>query len=402
MTFLVSHPTGNTFVRALLEELHKKDLLYSFYTTIGFGNECSDLLSIIKKKRKYEIPDSKIQRLWYPELKRLLLKTDQASSRRLTDESYSKLDSKTTRELSLHSVKVIHAYEDGAYNTFKKSKELGIQCSYELPIAHWATSRRLLSEESERYPHWEPTLETTVNRRKRFLKEEELKLADRISCPSQFVLDSIPLEIRKNVPCQIVPFGSPGSPNDLFFPRYNKNKVNKIFKILFVGSMSQRKGLADLFLAMKLLKKEPIKLSILGQPSMPMEFYRKEFSDFYYYKPCSNAGVRKVMHQHDALVLPSIVEGRALVQQEALSCGLPIIVTKNAGGEDLIEENITGHLIPIRSPEKIAEKILSLISNRNTSIDMVERRNNKAKSYTWPAYAQRIIDINSITTEKRV
>jgi hypothetical protein len=44
--------------------------------------------------------------------------------------------------------------------------------------------------------------------------------------------------------------------------------------------MSQRKGLADLFEAMKLLKGEPISLSILGQPSMPMEFYRKQFAEF--------------------------------------------------------------------------------------------------------------------------
>ena len=43
--------------------------------------------------------------------------------------------------------------------------------------------------------------------------------------------------------------------------------------------MSQRKGLADLFEAMKLLKKEPVELSILGQPSMSMEFYRKQFKD---------------------------------------------------------------------------------------------------------------------------
>ena len=50
------------------------------------------------------------------------------------------------------------------------------------------------------------------------------------------------------------------------------------------------------------------------------------------------------MKEHDALVLPSIVEGRALVQQEALSCGLPIIVTPNTGGEDLIEEGTTGYL----------------------------------------------------------
>ena len=83
---------------------------------------------------------------------------------------------------------------------------------------------------------------------------------------------------------------------------------------------------------------------------MPMEFYTKQCSGFKYYPPCTHARVREIMLQHDALILPSIVEGRALVQQEALSCGLPIIVTKNAGAEELIHEGITGYLIPIRCP----------------------------------------------------
>ena len=65
---------------------------------------------------------------------------------------------------------------------------------------------------------------------------------------------------------------------------------------------------------------------------MPMEFYRKKFPDFEYYSPCTNSKVREIMKQHDALVLPSIVEGRALAQQEALACGVPVIVTRNAGG----------------------------------------------------------------------
>ena len=85
---------------------------------------------------------------------------------------------------------------------------------------------------------------------------------------------------------------------------------------------------------------------------MQIDFYRKQFAEFEYYPPCTNSKVRKIMQQHDALVLPSIAEGRALVQQEFLSCGLPIIVTPNAGGEDLIDEGTTGYLVPIRSPEK--------------------------------------------------
>ncbi len=44
------------------------------------------------------------------------------------------------------------------------------------------------------------------------------------------------------------------------------------------------------------------------------------------------------MQSCDVFVLPSIVEGRALVQQEAMACGLPVIATRNAGADDLIED----------------------------------------------------------------
>ncbi|MEK9772136.1 MAG: glycosyltransferase family 4 protein [Opitutae bacterium] len=392
MTFIVSHPTGNTFVKALLEELQHRNLLAYFSTTIGFGENFCEIFSKFKSRRLYNIPDAKIERLWYPELMRLLQKGGQEKKRKFVDQTYAKLDQKTSKKIEVKSGKVIHAYEDGAYQSFIKAKKLGIQCSYELPIAHWATSRRLLAEEAERYPLWEPTLETTREpEEKLFQKEEELRLADRITCPSQFVLDSIPTEIRNCTPSQIAPFGSPPRSLDISFLEKKKNEA---FKILFVGSMSQRKGLADLFEAMKLLKKEAVTLSILGQPSMPMEFYRKQLPNFEYYKPCANSQVKKIMQQHDALVLPSIVEGRALVQQEALACGLPIIVTPNAGGEDLIEDGVTGYLVPIRSPRDIAEKIMTLLTHKCSRIDISHKCSEKASDYSWAVYARKIIDFN--------
>jgi len=390
--FVVSHPTGNTFVRALLNQLNNQNQLEKFFTTIGTGEGANPLIrSFCKEKRQYAIPDKMISRQWMPEFARLLSKGDQTKKRQRTDNSYLALDNKVYNALSNHSSQVLHAYEDGCSSSFSRAKELGMQCSYELPIAHWATVRRLLTEESERYPEWEPTLESTREPEEKLCqKEEELRLADRISCPSQFVLDSIPLEIRQKTPCQISPFGSPPSkPAD-----FERSPKNDTFKLLFVGSMSQRKGLADLFDAMKLLNGEPISLSILGQPSMPMEFYRKQLAEFAYFPPCPNSKVRDIMKVHDALVLPSIVEGRALVQQEALSCGLPIIVTPNAGGEDLVDEGITGHLVPIRSPEKIAEAITLMISNRSNKEEIQNLCQKKAKDYSWKTYAQKVIDFN--------
>jgi len=391
--FVISHPTGNTFVRALIKELNSRNQLEKFFTTILAGEGANSLVKLLcEGKRQYAIPDKIISRQWMPEFTRLLSKGNQAKKRQKADHSYQALDYKVSHELSTLNSQILHAYEDGCSDSFARAKELGIQCSYELPIAHWATVRRLLAEEAERYPEWEPTLESTREPEEKLCrKEKELRLADRITCPSQFVLDSIPSGIRQKIPCQISPFGSPTceSLDSLESP------CKKNFELLFVGSMSQRKGLADVFNSMKLLKKEPIKLSILGQPSMPKEFYRKQFSEFEYFPPRSNQKVREIMKTHDALVLPSIVEGRALVQQEALSCGLPIIVTPNSGGEDLVMEGTTGHLVPIRSPEKIAEAIRAMIENKIHKEEIRKLCQIKAKQYSWVNYAQRIIDFNS-------
>ena len=100
------------------------------------------------------------------------------------------------------------------------------------------------------------------------------------------------------------------------------------------------------------------------------------------------------MKEHDALVLPSIVEGRALVQQEALSCGLPIIVTPNTGGEDLVLEGKTGYMVPIRSPEKIKEAVNILLANNINKSEVQQLCQKKATQYSWASYAQKIIDFN--------
>ena len=389
-SFIVSHPTGNTFVGAILKELFKRDQLKVFFTTIGFGQDSS-----FKNlgRRTYSIPDKLIDRQILKELLRIsgLVKGNHIKTIATVDKIYKMIDRKVSVKLEKEMPDVIHSYEDCSYQTFIRAKELGIKCSYELPIAYWSTNRKLMSEEAERYPHWASTLETLEEPEEKLVrKEEELMLADYVTCPSEFVLKSIPYEIRKKTPCQIAYFGSP---NLKPIPTWVKEK-KKGFKLLFVGSMSQRKGLADLFEAMKHLSNIHVTLSILGQPSMPMEFYRKQFAEFKYFPPCSNEKVREIMTNHDILILPSIAEGRALVQQEALSCGLPIIVTPNAGGEDLVTEGKTGHIVPIRSPLKIAEKIVELIEDDITKEDRVEICQRKSAEYSWKNYSQKIISIS--------
>ncbi|MCF7962717.1 MAG: glycosyltransferase family 4 protein [Pirellula sp.] len=349
----------------------------------------------------------------------------------------------------------VYCYEDGALKTFRAAKAAGIVCCYDLPIAYWRTARRLLEEEAKRWPQWEPTLVgTRDSAAKCARKDAELELADLIVCPSSFVRDSLPSEVLLSKTVAVIPFGSPDSPRDFPSrkkePEYdvelNRDDLNNHsrLRILFAGSMTQRKGLADLFAAMKLLDLEKVELHVMGSPIVPIEFYRSQYPHFVYHATRSNADVLKLMQTMDVFCLPSIVEGRALVIQEAMSQGLPIIITPNTGGEDLVDvtspfgmghvpvdsiqgepialatgdaqnmiptgsdmtseasaygsgvekiygRGATGFLVPIRSPETIAECIAWCYDHREEVVSMGKAAMRKSQEYTWKAYGDGIV-----------
>jgi len=130
---------------------------------------------------------------------------------------------------------------------------------------------------------------------------------------------------------------------------------------------------------------------VLGTALMPLGFYRKQCPEFVYERPRRHRDALSLMRSCDILVLPSLVEGRALVLQEAMTCGLPIIVTPNTGGSDLVVPGRTGCLVPIRSPESIAEAILRLADDRRLLEYMSKEARRKAAEYTWSQYTNRIV-----------
>jgi starch synthase len=60
------------------------------------------------------------------------------------------------------------------------------------------------------------------------------------------------------------------------------------------------------------------------------------------------------------MVLPSLEEGMAMVQAQALACGCPVIASTNTGGADLFTDGREGYVVPIRDPTAIAERLTRL------------------------------------------
>ncbi|MDQ6655898.1 MAG: glycosyltransferase [Verrucomicrobiota bacterium] len=398
---LVAHPFGNANVRAVLAALHREGLLAKYVTALGWSRT-SPLLRFVPERqrqelarRSYDLPPEKIE--VFPGREIVRLAAGQMRMPALVehergwasiDRVWQELDRRAADYLQHPAhVGAVYAYEDCALQLFKAARELGIRRIYDLPIAYWETAQRLLREEAERYPEWEPTLGGTRDSEEKLArKTEELELAELVICPSNFVLDSLPASALATKRCVMVPFGSP-----VVTQPEEHHRTDGRLRVLFAGALTQRKGLADLFAAMKLLGSAPIELVVMGSLLRPLAWYREQLPNFTYEPPRPHAEVLRLMRSCDVFVLPSLVEGRALVQQEAMACGLPLLATKNAGGDDLISEGETGFLLPIRSPKALAEKISWCAANRASISGMGIAAQRRAAEFTWRGYGEKIL-----------
>ncbi len=401
---ILSNPTGNTIVRAIARALRRAGWLEGLYTTIAFPDPgprwwmrkgFRDQLL----RRHFEVEFSLVHA--HPALESTRLVASALGWSTMVrpggpasvEAVYRDFDRHVARLIESNripgTVRTVYAYEDAAEYTFAAARARGLACVYELPIAHWQTVQRLLREEAERLPAWRQTIHGLDDSPAKLdRKSRELELADAIVVPSRFVMESLPASIRSTKRCVLAPFGAPVAAGDA-----DRRNTGGPLRVMFAGSMTQRKGLADVFAAMRLLDRRDVELVVLGALNAPMSFYRSQYDAFVYEGTRPHADVLRVMRSCDVLVLPALVEGRALVQQEALACGLPLIVTANAGGEDLIEEGRTGFLVPIRSPEAIAERIAWFAEHRDLLDDLRGEAVRKAAETGWRSYEDRVLEV---------
>ncbi len=399
---ILSHPTGNQNMAAVAAGLEQEDLLTACFTCVHWRANAplgrllpAGLRATLERRSRLGIPEEKIHTRPTRELVRNLL--PRLGKTRLTqgegqpfsiDAVYRDLDRHVARQLPrFPQVRAVYAYEDGAREQFRAARELGLRRIYDLPIGYWRASRAMAAEEVERRPEWAPTMQAlTDSAEKCARKDEELELADTILVASRFTRNTLMQYPGKAKDIVIVPYGTPTHSSE---PRKMTDR-NHPLRVIFVGSLSQRKGISYLFDAVQQLAGS-VKLTIIGRKAGNLALLDQQCQIHRWIPSLSHAEILNEMRSHDVLVFPSLFEGFGLVIGEALSQGLPVITTPNTGGPDILRDGVDSFIVPIRDANAIAARLTDLHEDRTRLKQMSDAALERARELTWAAYQQGVV-----------
>jgi glycosyltransferase involved in cell wall biosynthesis len=274
---------------------------------------------------------------------------------------------------------ILHVWSSFGLYSIKKAKKHGSIIFVEKSCPHPNFQNKLLDEEAiflniERKTYSDSFTQRAI---------EEFKLADKIVVCSTYTLNSFLENGIKREQLYNVALDANFTTKRIHDKNYDKNQLI----VGMVGGSIIRKGFIYLLQAWKELNISNAKLllktsesalmkvpkiwdMIKGDNTIEVLGYFDDMEDFY--------------EQCDLFVLPSIDEGFGMVVFEALSCSLPVIITKNVGAGDFITDTQEGFIIDIRNAQQIKEKIEYLNNNR----DVMKTMSLNAKKL-FDAYQER-------------
>ena len=216
---------------------------------------------------------------------------------------------------------------------------------------------------------------------------QEYEFCDRIFVPSSFVYRSF---VQKGVPetkLVKIPYGV-----DLSLFRAVP-KEDDVFRVIYVGALSLRKGIPDLLEAMCSLRLPRFEVWLIGS-CLPeaRPFLRKWEGRYRYLGVIPRKDLYRYYSQGSLFVIASVEEGLALVQAQAMACALPVIATTNTGAADLFTDGVEGFIVPIRDPAAIQEKVLYLYEHPEIREEMARAALRRVRSLGgWETYGSSIV-----------
>jgi D-inositol-3-phosphate glycosyltransferase len=95
----------------------------------------------------------------------------------------------------------------------------------------------------------------------------------------------------------------------------------------------------------------------------------------------------------EAVLVPSRSESFGLVALEAQAGGAPVIAADTGGLRFLVQDGVTGFLVPGHDPADYAERLLSILADRVGARRMADAAVARALRFSWDSTTERIVDV---------
>jgi glycosyltransferase involved in cell wall biosynthesis len=142
-----------------------------------------------------------------------------------------------------------------------------------------------------------------------------------------------------------------------------KTGPSQRLKALFLGSVILRKGVGQLFDAIKMLKSEPVDFTFAGPIGVRIPDEISQLQNVRFLGAVDKAMAEKLYRESDVFLFSTLSDGFGLTQLEALGHGLPVIASTHCG--QVVDDRISGLVLPEVTPQAIAEAVLALVRDRD-------------------------------------
>jgi D-inositol-3-phosphate glycosyltransferase len=95
----------------------------------------------------------------------------------------------------------------------------------------------------------------------------------------------------------------------------------------------------------------------------------------------------------DVLIMPSHYESFGMVALEAMACGTPVVASQVGGLAFLIQDGVTGYVVPGGDPIALSDRLTLLLSQPEQRLRLGEQAAAYARDYAWENITARILDI---------
>lgn len=272
------------------------------------------------------------------------------------------------------------AYENTARFTFAAARRQGLVTILDAASVHHTEQDRL----------FQPDESAALHRRIVADKDAEIRLADYILCVSEVARESY---LAAGVPAAKVGVVTLGADLDLFCPARAPTATRKGHVFGFLGNLGRGKGGDVLLDALARVRRETpdAQLVIIGRVHRELEeAVRKAGATRVGHQP--QAVVAQKLQTIDTLVLPSRFESFGMAVAEALACGVPVIVSDRVGAKDLIEQGVSGWVVPVGDATALAAAMrhaITAIQERPAAVRQAARA--AAEQASWEDYRRRVV-----------